>query len=260
MTNETPGFKPGWVIRALVLTVVASTVLSFGEARGGERYRGPWRGGAWRAAHQSTGIRVRTRMPRSFARRGTCPPATPRTPEETALEHPSEPTVDEVAWFRAHPEARARLLERLDDPELDDNASARLLLWSLLKEQALMPSEIARVLDQAFHLIPRRSGGLTYWVFERRTAPEFVYITPQFYVYLRDGVVVHAQSGVAPGNGVEVHAESSGRGPFAGQFPVDAEASLLADEFRFYYRVFGATTMPWLEGFEGYLQVKLQGS
>lgn len=123
-----------------------------------------------------------------------------------------------------------------------------------------MPSEIARVLDQAFHLIPLRSGGLTWWVFERRTAPEFVYITPQIYVYLRDGVVVHAQSGVAPGNGVEVHAESSGRGPFAGQFPVDAEGSLLADEFRFYYRVFGAGTMPWLEGFEGYLQVKLRGS
>lgn len=258
MTSETLRFKR-WVVRALVLTVVAPAVFVCGEARGGERCRGPWRGRAWKAANQSACIWVRTTMPRSSGRRGDCPPATPRTPEETALEHPSEPTVDEVAWFRVHPEARARLLERLDDPELDDNAPARLLLWSLLKEQALMPSEIARVLDQAFHLIPLRSGGLTWWGFERRTVPEFVYITPQIYVYLRDGVVVHAQSGVAPGNGVEVHAESSGRGPFAGQFPVDAEGSLLADEFRFYYRVFGARTMPWLEGFEGYLQVKLPG-
>ena len=88
-------------------------------------------------------------------------------------------------------------------------------------------------------------------------APEFVYITPQIFVYLKGGWVVHAESGVTPGNGVEVHAESSGRGPFGGIFPTGGDGKLLADEFRFYYKVFAADSIPWLEGFEGYLRVKL---
>ena len=109
---------------------------------------------------------------RRIERQAVCPAVRPdaRQPnlEQAALEHPGEPRPEELAWFRAHPEARARLLARLAQPGIDDNDPARLLLWSLLKEQVLMPSEAAQVLDQAFHLIPLRTGGSTWWVFDRR--------------------------------------------------------------------------------------------
>lgn len=71
-----------------------------------------------------------------------------------------------------------------------------------------------------------------------------------------DGEVVHSEAANTPGNGVEVHAESEGSGPFAGMFPVDNEGNLLADEFRLYYKVTYAPGMKRLEGFEDYLRAK----
>jgi hypothetical protein len=180
-----------------------------------------------------------------------------RDPYETALLHPDELKEHEVAWFQAHPEARVRLLARLAQPALEDDDPARILLWALLEKQALMPSEIAAVLDQAFNLVARKSGDKAWWQFRRRTAPQFVYVRPQMWVLLRDGEVVRSEAANTPGNGVEVHAKSEGAGPFAGMFPVDDEGNLLADEFRIYYKVTYAPKMKWLEGFEAYLRVKL---
>lgn len=189
--------------------------------------------------------------------RGASNAAEPRNPNETALLHPDELQSHEVAWFRAHPEARELLLGRLVEPALEDEDPARILLWTLLEKQALMPSEIATVLDQAFNLAALESGDKAWWVFRRRTAPQFVYVCPQMWVLLRDGDVVKSEAANTPGNGVEVHAESHGAGPFAGVFPVDDKGNFLADEFRLYYKVTYAPGMKWLEGFEGYLQAKL---
>jgi hypothetical protein len=180
----------------------------------------------------------------------------PETPYETAILHPDEPRNHELAWFRSHPEARTRLLEQLAQPRLEDEDPARILLWALLEKQTLAPAEIAAVLDQAFNLVTRGSSDKIWWVFDRRTAPQFVYVRPQMWVFLSDGEVIHSEAAKITGNGVEVHAESHGPGPFAGMFPVDNEGNHLADEFRLYYEVKYAPGMKWLEGFKGYLRAE----
>ena len=181
------------------------------------------------------------------------------TPYETALQHPDHPTQEEVAWFRCRPAAQSRLVDAVSAGDVSDDAAPRVLAWSLLRERALSDAEVGRVLDQAFHLIVVHPGkGRPWWVFDRRTAPEFVYIRPQIWVYLRDGNVVSAEPGDSPGNGVEVHTQSSGAGPFAGMLPVRKDGSFAADEFRIYYKVTGVSEpLSWLKGFEGYLGLVL---
>jgi hypothetical protein len=145
----------------------------------------------------------------------------------------------------------------LTDPLLQDPDPVRIVAWSLLRHRALTPDETRQVLDQAFNLITLASGGKTWWVFERRTAPEFVYIRPQMWVYLNDGWVVHAEAANTPGNGVEVYETSAGRGPFAASFPCREDGTSLADEFRLYYKVVYARSLPWLEGYESFLDVHI---
>jgi len=208
-------------------------------------------------SHRATRFHIRRPSGGEVPSRVPYRAAEPQDPFETALLHPDEPQDDEVAWFRAHPEARERLLARLAQPTLEDDDPARILLWTLFEKQVLMPSEIAAVLDQAFNLVAHKSRDKTWWLFRRRTAPQFVYVRPQMWVLVRDGTVVRSEAANTPGNGVEVHAESEGTGPFAGEFPVDDEGNFLADEFRLYYKVTYAPNMKWLEGYEGYLQAKL---
>lgn len=180
-----------------------------------------------------------------------------RSQYDNAMQHPQNPTLSEVAWFRAHPEARVRLLNVLTDSELPDNDSSRVLAWSLMKQKVLTNAEIGQIINQAFNLIVLPSEKVVWWVFERRTAPEFVYIRPQMSVYLKNGWVTYAESINTPGNGVEVHPASSGRGPFSGLIPLGENNVPLADEFRLYYKVVSAPTMPWLEGYESFLKLAL---
>lgn len=132
-----------------------------------------------------------------------------------------------------------------------DDEPTKLRAWDLLKQKVLSDEQIRLVLSHAFNLIEQKSNDDLWVVFERRTAPEFVYIRPLRYEVLRDGVVIDDGAIDAPGNGVEVHRESSGRGPFAWSF-----TNFVSErgEFRVYYNVTHAPTLEWLEGFESYLQ------
>lgn len=160
---------------------------------------------------------------------------------------------DQLAWYRDRPAARAALVVRLRSHP--DDESLQRLAWQLLEQQMLTESEISQVLDHAFNLILMPSGEELWWVFERRTAPLFVYIQPRKYALWKDGRVVAEQTVDIRGNGVEVHPNSSGRGPFAGRFPRGDDGELQADEFRMYYEVTYAPTLEWLEGYESFLRV-----
>jgi hypothetical protein len=242
--------------RFLLAASVAMLVLFCGSADHCMAGRTPSTLGARCQKHRATQFRIRRPTGYRVPLRRPDPVTELHAPYTTALLHPDELQDHEVAWFRSHPEARERLLTRLTQPALEDEDPARILLWSLLENRALMPSEIATVLNQAFNLVTRSSSGKTWWVFDRKTTPQFVYIRPQMWVFLRDDEVVHSEAANTPGNGVEVHAESKGSGPFAGMFPVDNQGNHLADEFRLYYRVTYAPGMKWLEGFEDYLRAK----
>ncbi len=165
------------------------------------------------------------------------------------------PLDEEMSRFKSHPQARAALLAKLSERKEDE--SVKRQMWSLLKHRGLTEPEIRSVLNHAFNLTTLGSGDEIWWVFDRRTAPEFVYIQPRKWVFLRDGVVIAEKAANTPGNGVEVHPTSSGRGPFAGRFPVGENGELIADEFRLYYEVTYAPSMDWLEGYESFLQVRL---
>ncbi len=244
-------------LRFLFAASLATLVVFCGGADHRKPRRPSLNHGARRGTHRATRFYIRQPSGRQLPSRVPKRAAEPHDPFGTALLHPDELQDHEVAWFRSQPEARERLLARLAQPAIEDDDPARILLWTLLEKQVLMPSEIAAVLDQAFNLVAHKSRDKTWWLFRRRTAPQFVYVRPQMWVLVRDGTVVRSEAANTPGNGVEVHAESEGAGPFAGVFPVDDEGSFLADEFRLYYKVTYAPGMKWLEGFKGYLQARL---
>ena len=144
----------------------------------------------------------------------------------------------------------ARLQTHPDDTALQQR------VWADMKNRKLSDDEIRLALDHAFNLVTQDSVQ-TWWVFDRRTAPEFVYVQPKKYAFIRDGKVVAEKVVDIKGNGVEVHKESSGRGPFAGPLPKDEQGNFRIDEFRFYYEVTYAPEMKWLEGYESFLELRL---
>lgn len=160
-----------------------------------------------------------------------------------------------VPMAACEPVSKSPVARLRDNPDSD---IFKQQAWSLLKDKALSDEDIGIVLNHAFHLIALDSKPTSYWVFDRRTAPEFVYIVPRGYSLLRDGSVLHEQSWKIVGNGVEVHPTSSGRGPFAGPLSKDEEGEYNGDEFRLHYEVTYAPKMKWLEGYTNFLTLRLR--
>ena len=171
--------------------------------------------------------------------------------QPSMIRGPAECVSPAKAAAKRHADLLARLIANPDDDSLKQQA------WKLLKERQLTDAEIGIVLNHAFHLVATDTGETTWWTFDRRTAPEFVYIQPRKYVLLRNGSVVAEKTVDITGNGVEVHSQRSGAGPFAGLFPKDADGQYQADEFRFHYEVTRAPSLKWLEGYENFLHVRL---
>lgn len=149
------------------------------------------------------------------------------------------------------------LIERLvDSPE---DKSTQEQAWTLLKERRLDNDQIAVLLDHAFHLIVLGGGDDVWWVFDRRSAPEFVYIQPRAWDLRSGGELLQKGEVDSTGNGVEVHAESSGRGPFAWGETLTEAMKRNGYEFRVHYEVTYAPKMEWLEGFQHSLLLRVPG-
>lgn len=178
-----------------------------------------------------------------------------------------------VLWFVFEPNAKSFAQEAKqtgainDDSRRQDSASLirRLYanpsdhsiqkrLWNELKNQRLSDDQVRLVLNHAFNLVTQESTKHFRFLFDRRSAPEFVYIQPRKVALLEAGVVIEESDVDSTGNGVEVYPESEGSGPFAWGGSRDEFSKMKALGFRVYYEVTYAPEMKWLEGYESYLQ------